>query len=126
VAERVFHSENAFSALVDFIDETVCSFPRHYDLNGNTNLHSGVLLKDSPNARKIEWIIPSIQESHHFANSAQVAFKDILQIVRSCRVVFKENSILVVDKEAHIEKDVRRVLSFSAKPFFQGTSHCAQ
>ena len=48
--------------------------------------------------------MPRIQDGHHTADAQQVLLEDLIQVVAAGGAALDDDAMLVVDKEAHVEK----------------------
>ena len=69
------------------------------DLNGGSHK----LFEDRPDASQVHGSLPRIQNGHHFADSFQVVFEDVLKVVTPRSGLLYNDAELVVDEEANVE-----------------------
>ena len=95
---------------------------RVYESNLCLNLNCGghILLVNSPDSRKINGLVPSIQNGNHLAYAPEIAFEDRLEVVTTTAGLFYDDSELIVDEETH-EKEART--NQVVLKYLQSTAH---
>ena len=117
------HSQNkiliVFNSLL-FQKKTVCNTRSGTTSNPCLNLNCGghILLVNSPDSRKINGLVPCIQNGYHLAYAPEIAFEDRLEVVTTTAGFFNNDSELIVDEETH-----EKVARTNHPKYLQSTAH---
>ena len=89
----------------------------------NLNCRGHILLVNSPHSRKVNGLVPCIQNGYHLAYAPEIAFEDCLKAVTTTAGLFHDDSELIVDEETH-EKVART--NQVVPEHLQSTAHLVQ